>query len=78
MGEIVIFLIASVYTIFLLTLGLFLGYLLGRKRLERVIERIEESMTEAPKGGPIKAKTKTDNENEKNKGFIDRFKSIVG
>lgn len=84
MGQIVInFIIGGVYSLVVLSIGIWIGLLFSSDKPEKIaakqIKRIKEIVSKPkPDGGPVKAITSQEKEEELKKPVSDRIKEIIG
>jgi hypothetical protein len=75
------FVLGSIFTLALLALGGYLGYLLGKKELEGTIQKIstQTKIRQAPKelSGPVKTITPKEQALEREKSFVDKLAGYV-
>lgn len=80
---ITVFIIGSLYSLLIISIGVVIGFYVGNRTIEQKIERIRAKLspykTDQPqvRSGPVKTITKRELEEEKEAGFKQRLQELV-
>ena len=76
------FILGSIYTLIILSLGFILGVLYARQKVEEITDKVTEVVRQklipTQKAGPVKAITRKEKEDLEKKPITDRIRELVG